>query len=510
MPNKRIALNTVVTYTRSLVAIGLALFSSRWILNSLGQTDYGLFSVVGSIIVFITFFNNLMSASTARHYAFSIGQADAVGLNQWFNAAVSIHLCIAALFIVVGWPIGEYVVGHVLSVPGARLEACLWVFRFSLVSAFFSMFSVPFVAMFTAKQQLAEVAGWGITQSALTFVLAWTLRYASGDRLLFFSAGMVSIMVLVQVSQIVRAVMVFDECGMARSQWFDRRKSRDIFSFALWNLFGGCGVLFRDQGSAILLNVFFGPGVNAAYGIATQVSNQTNQLSSAMIGSFSPEITACEGRGDRQRMLSLSQRASKFGTLLVLLLAVPLIVETDYVLKLWLRVPPPQAAQFCQLILGTFVIDRLSTGYMLAVQAHGKIAAYQATLGSSLLLTLPLSWMLLKMGLAPTSIGFAFIATMILTSTGRALWGRHLFGVPLADWLGKVVWPSTLVALVSLAGAFFLHCLLAPSLLRLGLVGVASVTLSLSGAWFVALDQAEREFAGAGVRRILSRFTGGA
>lgn len=505
MSTQRIAVNTAVTYIRFVFAAGLALFSSRWVLNALGQTDYGLFSVVGTLIVFITFLNSLMAGSAARNFAYSIGQGDRSEVKSWFNAALGIHICLAFLLILIGWPFGEYVVAHVLTIPADRLTVCIWVFHISLISAFVSMLSVPFVAMFTAKQHLTELAAWGILQSFLGFILAWFVLSATGDRLLFYAVGMVSIVIFVQAAQIFRAMIVFDECNISCKQLFDRNKCKELFSFAMWNLFGWSGALFRDQGSAILLNLFFGPSANAAFAIATQVSNQTNQFSSAMVGAFSPVITASEGSGDRARMLSLSQSASKFGTILATLLAIPLIVEMDAVLNLWLGVPPPHTVLFCQLILGTFIIDRLSTGYMLAVNAHGKIAAYQATLGTILLLTLPLGWMLLKLGHPPTSIGIAFIVTMSITSLGRVLWGRHLFGIAFHSWLTAVVWPCGIIALVGTVAAMAPQWLLQPSFLRIVLSTIASITSSLLSVWIFALDRKERGFIHDAVRRFFDR-----
>jgi O-antigen/teichoic acid export membrane protein len=506
MSNQRIAINTAATYSRTVFAAALALFSSRWVLMALGPTDFGLFSVVGSIIIFVTFLNSVMAGSASRYFAYSIGQGDSADVNRWFNSALGIHLCLAFLLLVIGWLVGEYLVAYVLVIPHDRVATCINVFRISLVSAFVSMLAVPFVSMFFAKQHIAELAVWGILQAILSFALAWALRHVFSDRLLFYAIGMVAILIFVQAAQIVRALIVFKECSISCRQLFDRRRFKEIFSFASWNLIGCSGVLFRDQGSAIVLNLFFGPSVNAAYGIATQVSSQTNQLSAAMLGAFSPEITACEGRGDRARMLSLSQRACKFGTILVLLFAIPLITEMDYVLKLWLHVPPPYTALFCQLILVTFLIDRLSTGYMLAVNAHGKIAAYQATLGTSQLLTLPLAWLFLKNGLAPTSIGIAFIITMTITSLGRVLWGRHLLGMPVRSWFTTVVCPSLAVALVSTVSALAPHWLLPTSLLRLILVTAASITVTLLTTWFFALDLNEHEFVGQSACRFLRKF----
>jgi O-antigen/teichoic acid export membrane protein len=493
-PNKRIALNTVVTYTRSVIAAGLALFSSRWVLNSLGKTDYGLFSIVGCIVVFITFLNGVMSESTSRYFAFTLGQGDSSDVKRWFNAALSIHVCLAIALILIGWPVGEYVIYHFLTIPENRVTTCLWVFRISLVSAFLNMLSVPFMAMFTAKQQFSELAVWSLCGCTLTFTLAWSLRFVSIDRLLFYGIGMAMIIFFVNTALIIRAVQVFTECSFDSRLWFDRKRLGNIFTYGIWNLIGSAGALFRDQGSAILLNIFFGPSVNAAYGIATQVSYQTNQLSVAMIGAFSPEVTESEGGGNRTRMLLLSLRASKIGTILVLLFAIPLISEMDYVLKLWLVEPPLFTALFCQLILGAFVIDRLSTGYLLAVQAHGKIAAFQATLGTCLLLTLPLAWLLFSVGFAPTSIGIAIIATSIVTSIGRVLWVKALFGVPVQRWLISVVWPCAVVAIAASIAAISFKLKMQPSFLRVVLSTTASFLVFIFTTWFFAIDFKEREF----------------
>ncbi|MGA2915468.1 MAG: hypothetical protein ABSE89_05530 [Sedimentisphaerales bacterium] len=507
-PSQRIVLNTAATYTRSVLSAGLVLFSSRWVLNALGQSDYGLFSVVGSIIVFITFLNAVMAGSAARHYAFSIGQGDLLEVNRWFNAALSIHLILAAVLVLIGWPVGEYVIAHILTIPADRISACIQVFRVSLVSAFASMVSIPFVAMFTAKQRIAELAAWNMFYSLMTFVLAWILTSAPGDRLLFYAVGMVGILVFVQFAQVFWAVAIFHECRINYHQWLDKHRFKEILSFACWNLIGSFGSILRNQGSAILLNIQFGPKVNASYGIANQVSAQTDQLAAAMIGAFSPEITTSEGRGDRTRMLSLAQRANKFGTLLVLLFAIPLMVEMDYILKIWLREPPLHTALFCQLILATFIIDRLSVGNMMAVNARGKIAAYQATLGTCLVLTLPLAWIFLKLGAPPTSVGVAFIITMIAVSAGRVLWVRQLFAMLVSQWLGAVVLPSLIVGSAALFAAMAIRWLMPVSLARLVCVTAVSIVTALVTAWFLALDKGEREFFGQNLRRFLSKING--
>jgi O-antigen/teichoic acid export membrane protein len=506
-PSHRIVLNTAATYTRSVLGAGLALFSSRWVLSGMGQSDYGLFSVVGSIIVFITFLNSVMAGSAARHYAFSIGQDDPTEVNRWFNAALSMHIVLSTVLVLMGWQIGEYVIANVLTIPTDRLSTCLWVFRISLISAFVSMLSIPFIAMFTAKQRVADLAVWNMLYSLMTFVLAWFLTRVTGDRLLFYAGGMVGIIVFIQFAQILWALAAFRECRIHYHQWLDKHRFKEIFSFASWSLIGNLGMLLRNQGSAILLNIQFGPRVNAAYGIASQVSSQTDQLAAAMVGAFSPEITTSEGRGDRTRMLSLSQRASKFGTILVLLFTIPLMAEMEYVLKIWLSDPPLHTAMFCRLILATFIIDRLSVGNMMAVIACGKIAAYQATVGTCLILTLPLAWIFLKLGAPPTSVGVAFVITMIAVSAGRVLWVRQLFGVPISQWIGTVVLPCGIVASAATLAALTPRLLLPTSFTRLVGVIVTSIIVSLLTAWFFALDRNEREFFRQNLRRLLSKIS---
>lgn len=504
-PSQRISLNATATYARAVFAAGLALFSSRWVLNALGQTDFGLFSLVGSIIGFVTFLNIVMASSTGRHFAYSIGQGDPAEVNRWFNAALGIHLGLAAGLVLIGLAAGEYVVAYVLTIPAERLPACRWVFRVSLLSAFTSMASIPFIAMFNAQQHIAELAVWGTLQSIFTFTLAYILTHVSGDRLLFYAVGMVIILVLIHSAQIVRAVTVFRECHIVYRLWFDGRRFKDIVSFAVWNLIGIFGGTLRGHGSAVLLNLYFGPRVNAAYGIASQVSSQTDQLAAAMLGALSPEITASEGRGDRARMINYSLRACKFGSILIMLFAIPVMAEMDYILNLWLGEAPPYTAPLCQLILCTFLVDRLSAGYMLAVNAHGRIAGYQATVGTSLLLTLPLAWFFLWMGLSPTSMGVAFVITMIGCTLGRVLWARHLFRVPVRRWLSDVILPCALVMLAATLAAVVPCWLLPSSFLRLALTAVAGIAVTLLTTWFLALDPGECAFVRQNTQRLWSK-----
>ncbi len=435
-----------------------------------------------------------MANSAARHFAFAIGKGDTEDVNRWFNTSLNIHLILPAILIVIGWPVAEYAIRNWLTTPPERVEACVIVFRISLIGAFVNMSSIPFVAMFAAKQRIAEVSIWDMLQTFMVFALAWVLTQVSFDRLLVYAAGMVGIHVLINAIKVVRALTLFPECSLRLRTGIDDRRIKELFHFAGWSMFGCVSLTLRNQGSAILLNIYHGPALNAAFGIARQLSSQANHLSEAMQTSFAPEITAREGRGEHARVMALSHFSSKIGSIFVMLLSIPLILEMNYVLSLWLKTPPEHTAIFCRLILVTFLIDRLTVGYMMAVNACGKIAAYQATVGGLLLLGVPISWLLLGLGLPPASLPAAFIITSALATFARVMWLSRLFGEPIMHWFTKVLVPCACVGGISTIGAGALMLTQNESFLRFILTTGLSLLLTLATGWVLALSGSERSF----------------
>jgi O-antigen/teichoic acid export membrane protein len=497
--SQRIAINTLATYGRTLFAMALGLFSSRWVLASLGPVDYGLMGVVGALITFVAFLNKVTSVSVARFFAFSIGKGDLDETNKWFNTALSLHTVIPFVLILVGWPIGEWMLAHFLNIPEVRLSTARWVFRFSLVSLFLAMCSTPYMGMYTAKQHITEMSFWGICTTLVNFVFVFWLTSYRGDAWLLYSAGTVTIGVLIVIFQVMRARMLFPECRIRFCYWWDRERTKQVLSFSGWQLFGGAGSLLRAQGTAILLNKYFNPVqypyVNAAYSVGNNVSGYTQMLSSSLLGAFTPEITASEGRGDRKRMLSQASRVSKFGTYLVLLFAIPLILEIDTVLVLWLKHPPQLAATFCRWVLIMLVIDKMTIGQQVAIYAKGEIAKYSIIFGSSLILTLPISWLFLHLGYSATSIGWAFVMTIALCSIGRVFWVSNVFGASVWLWVKDVLVPCLFVLVFGLMlGAGVIMVWDTPSFWRLCAVTGVTLLSSAGLGLTVVLDDQEKQF----------------
>lgn len=505
----RIILNTAASYGRSLFTIAASLFSTRWILEALGQSDYGLFGVVGSLIVMITFLNGGLQVGVTRFYAYAIGEGenetrdDAVDrLQRWFNTAFSIHLVLPAILVLIGWPIGEYVIQHYLTIPVDRMDASLTVFRVSLLTAFMTVSSVPFVAMYTAHQKIVELSVFGILRSCAVFVLAWCLLHVSSDRLVVYAYAMAAINVGIVVLQITRSILHFPACRLRSDYMYNRTYFKKLFSFVGWKTFSMTCVTMRAQGTPMLVNLQFGPMVNAAYSVAFGLSTQATSLSQSLTSAFRPAVISAEGKGDRAEMLRMAMQTCKFGSLLIILFAIPLMLEMENLLHLWLGEPPKFAAPICQWMLAMLIVERMTTGHMIAVNAYGKIGLYEALQGCAFLSSLPLMWGLFQLNWGPEAIGVALFASALLFCSIRVVFAKYLLDFPVLLWGRKVAAPILLILLVvSIVGSFGMTCF-AEGLFRLILTSVTCVLIALLLAWVCLFDSSEKGFVLRGIKQL--------
>lgn len=511
-PNRRIFLNIVATYGRSLFALVCGLFSARWVLEALGQEDFGLYGVVGGLVAFISIVNALLGCAVGRFYAVSVGAAHVAEdkdaalreCRAWFSTAVLIHTIIPLILMLIGEPLGEYVIrtGWIV-VPPARLAECLWVFRFACLASFVVMVGVPFQAMYTAKQSIAELTVYGFATSLLNLGFFYYMVTHPGVWLAKYGAWMAAMLILPAVIIAVRARFVFPECRLVVHEMWDLSRVRQLAAFAGWQAFGGLGALARSQGIAILLNrhAEFGPARNSSMTIANQVVAQTETLAGAMVGAFQPAIANAYGAKDYVQMRALAFRACKFGTLLSAIFVLPLALELPTVLNLWLKEPPAYATGLCWSILAMHLIDRTAVGHMLAVAATGKIALYQAFLGGSLILTLPVAWLFVRLKWGIYATGWAMILTMMLCAWGRVWFARTIAGMSARLWLRSILLPLALLFAVTFCVGWLLRLVLLPSLSRVGMTTLVCELTLLGFSWIFLLDASEREV----VRRKLVR-----
>ena len=519
-PNKRIFLNIVATYGRSLFALVCGLFSARWVLEALGQEDFGLYGVVGGLVAFIGVANGLIGMAVGRFYAVSVGAAHIAEdkntalceCRAWFSTAVLIHTVVPFALMLLGEPLGEHAIraGWIV-VPSARLTECLWVFRFACLASFISMVGVPFQAMYTAKQYIAELTIYGFATSLLNLGFFYYMVTHPGVWLAKYGAWMAAMLILPAVIIAVRAVIVFPECHLIVREMWNKARIRQLTVFAGWQAFGGLGAIARSQGIAILINrhAEFGPARNSSMTIANQIAAQTETLASAMVGAFQPAIANAYGAKDYERMKSLAFRACKFGTLLSAIFVLPLALELPTVLKIWLKEPPEYAAGLCWSILAMHLIDRTATGHMLAVAATGKIALYQAFLGGSLILTLPVAWLFVHLNWGIYATGWAMILTMMLCAWGRVWFARTIAGMSAWYWVKKIFFPLVILFSIVLIVGILPQIFLPASIVRVIITTLVCEFVLLPLTWKFAFNGPEKRIVCDKLKGLRMRLTGG-
>lgn len=511
--NRRIFLNIVATYGRSLYSLICGLLTGRWVLMALGAEDYGLYSVVGGLTVFIAFFNNILSSSISRFYTFSVGKAKSAksyndGLLEcqaWFNTALSIHAIVPLVLIVIGYPIGIWAVKSFLTIPLDRVDACVWVFRFACLSCFIGMLNVPFQAMYTAKQYIAELTIYSFATTTLNVCFLYFIVTHPGDWLTRYAAWGCALVVVPQIIICLRALKIFPECKIRLGLMFRKDRFRQLGAFATWQMLGALCSLLRGQGMAILINKFHGPNVNAAMSVANTVNTQSSTLASAMLGAFSPAITTAYGSGDFKRMQMLVFGACKFSVLFSLIFMIPLALELTEVLKLWLKEPPQYVCGLTLLMLLSHLIENLTHGHMVAVSASGRIALYHVLMGSISLLALPIAILWAFGGGDPHTAVWSIIITQIGYTLIRVSLARKIVGLPIRPWVIEIVMPLVVLMFPCVAIGMLPRLIMDTSVWRVFITTICTLTVFIPLSYFIILNEDERSFICSKIKSIIKR-----
>lgn len=510
--NKRIFLNILATYGRSLYALILGLFTARWALMVLGESDYGLNGVVGGLTAFVTFLNGIMASGVGRFYAVSVGAAQKDSVNglekcrEWFTTAVVIHTILPVLLILIGYPIGEWAVRHFLTIPPDCIEDCVLVWRFSCIACFVAMVSVPYNAMYGAKQEIAELTIYSFITSTLNvFFLYYALNHP-GKWLVRFSAW--GCFLSVGPSMIItwRSLLKYEEC---RFRWRYLRcwkRIREMFVYCGWLMFGNLADLLSGQGMNVLVNKYFGPKMNASMAIGNAMSAHCTTLSGSLLGAFWPAVMNAYGAGQYDRMRRLSYQACKFAPLLIMFFAIPLSLEIDEVLILWLKNPPSCSAGICILSLIVLVVDRSTHGFAMAMHSAGDIAKYQIVVGGVYLFALPLALLFFELNCSVYYFGVAILITRGLCSFFRIVMARRKTGMSMCYWLKQVAFPLLGIAALTISAGIIPRLYMAPSPFRVVCTAFCCVTVMSVSSWFGLLETFEREFVWVRIRsKLLAR-----
>lgn len=499
----RVALNTGILYVRMLLTMAISLYTTRLILNALGEVDYGIFNLIAGVIAMLSFLNTAMATSTQRYLSYHQGRNDIVMQTKVFGNSIVVHVLIG-LVIIAGLEIaGYYFLDGFLKIPANRMEAARVVYHYMSATVFFTIVSVPFLGSLTAHENMFWVAVVTVVETFLKLGIALFLFITTTDKLVVYGLLTASISIVSFLLYALYCIKRFPECDMRSITSFDKSIVKELTSFAGWNLFGSLCSVGRSQGLAILLNIFFGTVVNAAYGIANQVSAQLTFFSATMLRTLNPQIMKSEGANDRKRMLRLSMMASKFGFYLLAVFAIPCIFEMHNVLSLWLKDVPEYTVIFCQWILIGTMINQLTIGLQSALQATGKIKIYQVTVGTTLLLNLPVAFILLKLQYPAYSVLVSYAIIEAISCNLRLLFARNIAGLSVKEYFQRVISKEIIPVVASVVTCFLVTTYMQLDF-RFLITGFFSAVIFIGMIYFSGLCEDEKVMIDGLVQKITS------
>ncbi len=424
--NKRIAKNTFVLYLRMILILVVGIYTCRVVLNTLGVEDYGLYNVVGGFVTIFTFLNGAMSTATQRFITFELAKGDLLRQRITFSTAINIHLALAIVITLLAETIGLWFVYNKLVIPAERFTAALWVYQLSIAALFIQIVSIPYNAAIIAHEKMSAFAFISIMDVGLKLAIVYVLTLVSWDKLIFYAVLLFLVGVLDRIIYGAYCGKNFPEAKY--SFVIDKSLLRKMTNIAGWSMFGNLAGVGYTQGLNILLNMFFGPAVNAARGVAVTVQGVVSGFVANFQMALNPQITKSYAVNDLKRMHTLIYASSKFSFYLLFLVVWPIMIEAQEILTVWLKLVPDHTVWFMRLILSIMLIEALANPMMISSQAVGKVKVYQSVVGGLLLLILPFSYIVLKLGANPESVFIVHLLLAIVAQFFRVfIVGRMIF-----------------------------------------------------------------------------------
>jgi O-antigen/teichoic acid export membrane protein len=446
--NKKIAANTILLYIRMLLTLIISLYTVRVILRTLGVVDYGINNVVGSVVTMLAFLSNTMASASQRFFAFEIGRNNVKNLKKVFSTSLMIYALIALIVFILAESVGIWFLSNYVNLPSSRFEAAKWVYQFSIFSFILTMFAIPYNALIMAHEKMRFYAYVGIVEVSLKLLVVFVLVYFSYDKLKLYGILTFLVTLVITLTYILFCYYRFAESKF-KFVW-DSKLFREIAGYSGWSLFGATTTVFNNQGLNLLLNIFFGPIINTARGIAYQVNSAVSAFVTNLFNAVNPQIVKSYAENDLERQRSLIMSSTKIGYALLLILSLPIALQTRFVLELWLgNKVDNHMIVFTQLVLLFTLINVFEGPLSQAVRATGRIKSYQLSIGIVTLTILPISYVILKLGGTPESPFYVMIVVYFLAMFLRLNILSKLIEFPIRLYLNSVFYRAILLSIVA-------------------------------------------------------------
>ncbi len=496
--NKRIAKNTILLYCRMLFLMCISLYTSRVILKSLGFSDYGIYNVVGGIVAMFTMVSGSLRAAISRFITFELGTGDIDKLKRVFSCSITIQIILSIILIVLAETVGLWFLNAKMVIPDDRMVAANWVYQFSIITFVINLISIPYNSAIIAHEKMGAFAYISILEASFNLIIAWTISIAPFDKLIYYALLLALVAFLVRLIYMWYCKRNFEEC--AYSFVYDKKILKDMFGFSGWNMIGATSAVCRDHGANIILNLFFGTEVNAARGIGVQVSTAIQGFVSNFQMALNPQIIKNYAIKELDYLNSIVLKGAKFSYYILFVIALPVFFSTDYILELWLGAYPDHTVLFLQLIIIFSLIESLSGPLITVMYATGEVRNYQIVVGGLQLLNLPLSYLLLKVGLIPEIVVVVSIVLSFVCLLARLYMLRKI--VNCRRFLKDVVLNTLIVTILSTAIVYSISDLMPGGFGGLVIKTLWALVVSSVIVLYVGLVKSERDTI---VKNVLSK-----
>lgn len=490
--SKRIAKNTLLLYVRMLFMMAVSLYTSRVILNALGVEDFGIYNVVGGVVAMFSVISGSLSAAISRFITYELGKGDQSKLNKIFSASVTIQLLLSLIIVILAETIGVWFLNEKMVIPADRMSAANWVLQLSIVTFVLNLISVPYNAAIIAHERMSTFAYISILEAIGKLAIALLIMVSPCDRLIFYAMLTCVVAIIVRFTYGYYCKKHFSECTY-HFNW-DKGLLKQMFGFAGWNFIGASSAIMRDQGSNIIINLFHGPAVNAARGIAIQVNGAVLGFVNNFMTALNPQITKSYASGDREYMMTLIYQGARLSFYMLLLLSLPILVNTHYILVTWLKLVPEHAVSFVQLTLIFAMSESISYPMITAMLATGRIRNYQIVVGGLQMMNLPISYVCLRMGSMPESVLIVALCISQCCLATRLYMLRGLIGLSAKRYLKNVYLNVLLVTILSSIAPYALSIYMDEAILPFVVTSIVSLASTAAVVFYIGCNSKEREF----------------
>lgn len=488
-----------------LFMMAVQLYTSRVVLNTLGVEDYGIYNVVGGIVAMFGFLNAAMTTSTQRYITYELGKGNFERLKQVFTTSVNIHVIISIIVVILVETVGTWFLYNKMVIPADRMTAAMWVLQLSVLTTVIAIMSYPYNAAIVAHEKMSAFAYISVLEVVLKLAVVYLLTIWDIDKLILYAILIAAIQLGIRFCYSGYCAKHFPETKYYI--YWDKPLFKEMLGFAGWNLWGNLAAILFTQGLNMLLNVFFGPVVNAARAVAVQVQNAIQQFANNFQMALNPQITKSYAVGQLDEMHKLIYRSSKFTFFLLFTICLPVVIEAPVILEIWLKTVPDYTVIFLRIMIATMIIDATANPLMVSAAATGKVKVYQSVVGGILLAILPISYVVLKLGGAPWSVFLVHFCVCCTAYITRLFIIRPLIQLRIRTFVSEVIVRCILVAVIAVIIPISAHLLIPNSITTsLFVIGISVICAALS-SFYLGLDKHEREVILAKAKTVISKST---